>query len=73
MEIESRTSRSVTLPPNPGVSMSVTRRPSRSNGVAEVVLVQALRPFPTGRVDPLTQLMNYEEVDQDFHKKKRLY
>ena len=53
--------------------MSVTRRPSRSNGVAEVVLVQALRPFPTGRVDPLTQLMNYEEVDQDFHKKKRLY
>ena len=44
----------------PGVSMSVTGRPSRSNG-GDVCTsaVHERRPSPTGRCEPLMRLMNY--------------
>lgn len=45
---------------NPGVSIKVTIRPLRMNGLdVRTSDVQLSRPRPTGKSDPLARLMNY--------------
>lgn len=44
---------------NPGVSIKVTMRPLRRNGLeVRTSDVQLSRPRPTGKLDPLARLMN---------------
>jgi len=44
---------------NPGVSIRLTRRPSRSKGANCTVFVQDRSPLQTLELDPLTRLTNF--------------
>ena len=56
---------------NPGVSNSVTDRPSRSNGIpAWTARVHESKELDTRRFDPLTRLINWKTMDPASKKRR---